>query len=148
MTRTGHSAPSRRDLLGVAVAAPAAVLPLPPIGAESSLWRAAIENWRRAEVALEPIRRRFNAAETRWFASKDEAATSELERAMHDHDRHLDRCDEARSVLLRTRAPNLAAVIWKLGVVRDRLGRDMPDELTFLLPDLRALNNAREGDVS
>jgi hypothetical protein len=148
MIRTGRFVPSRRDLLGVAVAAPAAALPLPPMGAESARWRAAIENWRRAEAGLEPIARRFNAAEARWFASKDEAAASELERATYDHNCHLDRCDDARSVLLRTRAPDLAAVIWKLGVVRDRLGRDMPDELTFLLPDLRALDNAPHGDAS
>jgi hypothetical protein len=147
MTRADRPSPSRRTLLAAAVAVPAIAIPLPPIPASSSHWRAAVEKWRKAEAALAPIARRFNAAETRWFASKDESAAAELERATRDHHRQLDRCDAARRALLNTRAPDLAAVIWKLGVITDWLGLDMPDELAFLPPDLRALQTNHPGQA-
>ena len=144
--QSGWVAPSRRTLLGALAAAPAATLPACAVGSD---WQRAVDRWRKTQAALAPVRRRFDAVERLWFAvrkgmsyreSQALAVTMGLDHAERDHVRHTDRCAAAFDALLNTRAPDISAVIWKLQIVTDLLGVDMPEQLDFLLADLRSLD--------
>ena len=142
-TRDDRFVPSRRTLLGALAVVP--IAPLPLAGATASDWQRAVDRWRQAEAALAPVRRRFDAAERQWFAAckgrsererRALAVSIGLDQAEHDHTRHADRCAAALDALLDTRAPDLAAVIWKLVLVTDMLGSDVPEHVDFLRADL------------
>ena len=103
-------------------------------------WQDMVRAWRRADADLVPIRDRFDAAEQRWRTSRtDPLAAAALDQATRLHERQLALCDVALDALLDTRAPDLSAVLWKLGIVTNRLGPDMPADLRFLVPDLRSV---------
>lgn len=147
-------AASRRTLLGALVAAPVANL---SAGAAASDWQRAVDRWRKAQAALAPVRRRFDATERLWFAARKGmsgresqalAVTMGLDQAERDHVRHTDRCAAAFDGLLDTRAPDISAVIWKLQIVTDLLGSDVPEQLDFLLADLRSLDPNLAGGFS
>lgn len=145
--------PSRRALLGALAATPAASLPLPLAHAPLSAWRAAVKAWRDAERAIAPAHARFDAAERLWFAVREDtpdgqasAARIGMERARRDHDRQLDLHEDTLNALLNTPAPDLSAVVWKVGLVRAMIGPDFPDLLDFLPADIGALREARHVD--
>lgn len=144
---------SRRALLGALAATPAAAIPLPLAHAPLPAWQTAVSAWRDAEARIAPAHARFDAAERLWFAARADtpgeqasAARIAMKRARRDHDRQLDLHDDALHALLNTRAPDLSAVVWKLGLVRAMLGVDWPDLLDFLPADIGALQEARHVD--
>ena len=130
--------PSRRALLGALAATPAAAIPLPLARAPLPEWQATVKAWRDAEAKIAPAHARFDAPDP-----QTSAARIELERARRDHDRQLDLHDDALDALLNTPAPDLAAIVWKLGMARAMIGPDWPDLLDFLTADIRALQEAR-----
>lgn len=145
--------PSRRALLGALAATPAAAIPLPLIRAPLPKWQAAVKAWRDAEAKITPAHARFDAAERLWFAVREDAPDGQasdamigLERARRDHDRQLDLHADALDAVLNTRAPDLSAIVWKLGLVRAMIGPDWPELLDFLSADIRALQEARHVD--
>jgi hypothetical protein len=103
-------------------------------------WPDMVEAWQKAEAALVPVRNRFDAAEQRWLTARtDPSAVAELDQATCCHESQLDLCGAALDALLDTKAPDLSVVLWKLEIVANRLGPDMPADLRFLVPDLRAV---------
>jgi hypothetical protein len=144
--------PSRRTLLGAVAATPAASISLRSAPVPLPTWPAAVSAWRDAEARFDLALARFNAAERLWFAVRKDspdgpavAASIEMEREELERDRQLDLHRDALDTLLNTRAPDLSAVIWKLGVIRTMLGADWPDLLDFLPADLRALQGGPHG---
>lgn len=144
--------PSRRALLGALAATPAGSMPLPIEVAPPPEWHAAVKAWRHAEGSIAPAHARFDTAERLWFAVRGDtpnrqasAARIAMERARRDHDRQLDLHGEAFDALLNTRAPDLSAVVWKLGLVRAMVGPDWPDLLDFLPADLHAIEGGQHG---
>lgn len=124
--------------------------------ADHRVWSKAVTRYRESERAYRPIRSVFERVEHIYFSVRGERAPvsdaddAVLRRQMQfdeisaDEGRFLSEwCAAARQVL-STRAPNLAAIIWKLELVRTI---DWDEDIDWLiLADLKRLQAHRQDE--